>query len=206
MKFMKTALLTAIFLAAFQPTGFSQEREIEGEEMPQRPTWSFATGSMIYFFRQDVAGVPITGLNTLAVLGARYNFKYLGKSTAIAVGSYPGAGLAFFSGFSGAGNTYFSFDLPLLLELHTGADAHPDMQKQLPVGFFIGGGLGLNFLSRQFFVNNPSSGFSYGPTGSGGLKFNIGQRGIMLRGSYLYNLNKQLPDLKAIGLLWRLNN
>ena len=176
------------------------EKEDGVNGAPGSPTWSASSGSMIYFYKQQLNGFDYNGINTLAVLGVRYNFKYLGKSTSLSVGSYPGLGVAFFSGF-GQSNVFFSFDLPLLLELHTGVDAHPNAMQN-GVGFFMGGGMGINFLSREFYLNNPRSGFSYGPTGGGGIKLNFGGRPITLRGSYMLNFNPDLPDLKAVGILW----
>jgi hypothetical protein len=202
---MKQILFSAFFI--FLTLGvFGQDEERKADELILRPTWSFASGGMVYFYKQDFGSVSSSSINTLGVLGLRYNFKYLGKNTALSVGSYPGVGLAFLSGFNGSNNTYFSFDLPILLELHTGSAAHPNMPEQKPVGLFLGAGMGINFISKQFFANNPRSGFSYGPTGSGGLKFQFGQRAIIFRGSFLYNFNPDLANLKAIGVLWALGN
>ncbi len=36
------------------------------------------------------------------------------------------------------------------------------------------------------------------------IKINTGRRVLILRGSYLYNLNNELPDLKGVGILWGL--
>jgi hypothetical protein len=193
--------ITAAAFCAAAINAAAQYKDNE-EEVPTQPGWSASAGSMIYFFRQSQAGVTFNGINTLLVAGIRYNFKYLGKTTAISVGSYPGAGAAFFNGF-GTSNVFFSLDLPLLLELHTGLDAHPYVQNR-PLGFFAGAGMGINLLSKQFYLNNPRNGFSYGPTVNTGLKFNFNGRPLIIRASYLLNFNPDLPDLKAIGALWSL--
>lgn len=180
---------------------FAQEEENENRADELPPTsWSFMTGSMFYFYNQKLNGQSFTGINTLGVYGFRYNFKNVGKRSVLSASAVPGLGVAFFSGFNQS-NVFFSFDLPLMLEFHTGAQASP-YTEDLPAGFFAGGGIGLNYLDKSFYLSNPKSGFSYGPAVNAGVKLKFNNSVIILRGSYLYNLNSQVPDLKGIGILW----
>lgn len=172
----------------------------EEKDLDKETSWSTMAGSMLYLYTQKYNGVSYSNINTLAVYGVRFNFKNLGKSSVLSASAVPGVGLAFFSGYGGS-KIYISFDLPLMLEFHTGLLAKPELGDKA-AGFFIGGGMGINYLNKEFYLNNPKSGFSYGPTGNAGFKINTGRRAIIIRGSYLYNLNNELPDLKGIGVLW----
>lgn len=193
---MKKILL---FLFLLNSTALFAQKEGE-EENIKETSWSSMAGSMLYLYTQKYNGVNYNNINTLAVYGFRYNFKKLGKSSVLSATAIPGLGLAFYTGYNG-NNVYISFDLPLMLEYHTGLLATPD-QYDKGAGFFIGGGLGINYLNKEFYLNNPKSGFSYGPTANAGFKINTGRNVLILRGSYLYNLNNELPDLKGIGVLW----
>lgn len=177
---------------------FAQEEE---NEKVNETSWSTMAGSMIYFYSQPYNGVNYSNINTQAVYGVRYNFKKLGKSSVLSASTVPGIGLGFVSSVYGGTKVYISFDLPLMLEFHTGLMATPDLYSK-SVGFFAGGGMGINYLNKEFFLNNPKSGFSYGPTVNAGFKINTGRRVLILRGSYLYNLNSELPDMKGVGILW----
>lgn len=192
-----------IFLFLLNSTLLFAQEEEDKKETANEASWSSMAGSMIYFYTQKYSGINYTNINTLAVYGIRYNFKKLGKSTVLSASAVPGVGLAFMSSSYGGSNVYISFDLPLMLELHTGILATPDTYDGA-VGFFAGGGMGINYLNKEFYLNNPKSGFSYGPTANAGFKINTGRRVLILRGSYLYNLNNELPDLKGVGILWGL--
>lgn len=180
---------------------FAQDEEKENRADGLPPTsWSFALGSMFYIYNQNLNGQSFNGINTLGAYGLRYNFKNLGKNSVLAAASVPGLGIAFYSGYNQS-NIFFSFDLPLMLEFHTGAHASP-YAEDLPVGFFAGGGIGLNYLDKSFYLSNPKSGFSFGPAVNGGIKLRMNNSVIILRGSFLYNLNREVPNLKGIGILW----
>lgn len=195
----KTGIIACLFLLHTTIIFAQDEENKKADELP--PTsWSQMAGTMFYLYSTKINGQTYTGINSLGVFGFRYNFKNIGKRSVLSASAVPGLGFAFYRGFGG-NNVYFSFDLPLMLEFHTGLQASP-YTEEVPVGFFAGGGIGINYLDKAFYITNPKSGFSYGPAVNAGIKLKLGSRAFILRGSYLYNLNNEVPDLKGIGVLW----
>jgi hypothetical protein len=131
----------------------------------------------------------------------RLNIKSIGENSTISVGTHFGLGFNLESSNSrtggSSGNSFININLPVLAEYNFGRGSSPDNEDGF--GFFIGAGGGLNYAAVS-----GGAASSYGPMGNAGVKFQIANYDLGLRGGYMLDLSSNKLNVWVVNLLYNL--
>jgi hypothetical protein len=130
----------------------------------------------------------------------RLNLASLGGESSFSIGTHLGLGLSFSSqsGGEGGSSSSYTLDLPIVLELNFGQASQPGASSMF--GGFFGVGYGYSSIGSSDSWGGISSNKTSGPLFNGGIRFDIANRPLGIRASYLKSLDKDAKDVIGVGI------
>jgi len=129
---------------------------------------------------QDIIPIQLGVANLRLPISAK-------ERSSLTIGTYLGAAVAANLDSRYGGSAAFGGNLPVILDYNLGRGATIDAKGR--VGFFVGGGLGINGIAAQS-ADGASSIIAVGPLANLGFRFRLLNVEYTLRGSYILNLGE----------------
>lgn len=162
-------------------------------------TWTYSTAQVSFSHSLGASYYFCPVAEGLGVMySPRLNLASLGGESSFSVGTHLGLGLSFSSNSQSGSSSSYTLDLPLVLELNFGQASQPGASSMF--GGFFGVGYGYSSIGSSDSWGGVSSNKTSGPVFNGGIRFNIAERPLGIRASFLKSLDKDAKDVIGVGV------